>query len=472
MHGLARLPAPYEDELIGSVFVRASQWSGLELSRVFRNLIGVPRAWLPYAFSDRLGELSDSIGLAADVVLRNHTLFPYQASYEDPAQICDLEQRLLIRSSGVNNSRGLLSRLGRGLPFTLRFCPLCIGEDIDKRGEPYWHRSHNLPLVQTCFKHRLALWQSPKCTHCWHQFQQGLPDSARGTQILVATTMEVAHALTAFSVKALHSQSHPETAKREEALRSMGYSVRNSAYAGAQLSEDLRYFYGNDFLESVGSGIPDARCGWPRSLVSSRKQRRTATSRHVLFDVFLSEAPATTKERWSFSNVHSKTPADLDAILAQGFRSEVAEIAELGLTATRDEVLTVVGALSRFRHGPARYPLLAAAVAEFRGSSIGNRNGSRTAVRQKPYWNDRLLDRATPQKLTKRHALGDDEAYAALLRTAINELKATNSRATVRTLLESIGIKRLHRPERYPLALEILMNFRHSSSSIRRSRCE
>lgn len=38
-----------------------------------------------------------------------------------------------------------------------RWCPICIVEDIRQVGEPYWHRSHQLPNVFACLLHGCAL---------------------------------------------------------------------------------------------------------------------------------------------------------------------------------------------------------------------------------------------------------------------------------------------------------------------------
>ena len=39
----------------------------------------------------------------------------------------------------------------------MRYCPVCYQEDLQLHGEPYWHRSHQLPDMQICTKHRCWL---------------------------------------------------------------------------------------------------------------------------------------------------------------------------------------------------------------------------------------------------------------------------------------------------------------------------
>lgn len=35
----------------------------------------------------------------------------------------------------------------------LRYCPVCLAEDIKTYGETYWHRSHQIPYASSCIKH-------------------------------------------------------------------------------------------------------------------------------------------------------------------------------------------------------------------------------------------------------------------------------------------------------------------------------
>lgn len=48
-------------------------------------------------------------------------------------------------------------RTHRLWPKFLRYCPMCVREDIDTYGETYWHRVHQLPAMVYCTKHRVRL---------------------------------------------------------------------------------------------------------------------------------------------------------------------------------------------------------------------------------------------------------------------------------------------------------------------------
>lgn len=46
------------------------------------------------------------------------------------------------------------------MPSHLRYCPECTSEDIQKHGETYWRRIHQLPGIMACHKHNQTLMNS------------------------------------------------------------------------------------------------------------------------------------------------------------------------------------------------------------------------------------------------------------------------------------------------------------------------
>lgn len=42
----------------------------------------------------------------------------------------------------------------------LMYCPLCFQEDLEKYGEPYWHRDHQIMGLNVCMKHKCMLEKS------------------------------------------------------------------------------------------------------------------------------------------------------------------------------------------------------------------------------------------------------------------------------------------------------------------------
>src|SRR5690606_34791744 len=71
----------------------------------------------------------------------------------------------------------------------------------------------------------------------------------------------------------------------------LGYRLRRSAIATAVLAADVKKFFGDQFLDSVGAAIDlDKRSPWPVLLVRPQYPTRLATFKHVLMLSFLEHA--------------------------------------------------------------------------------------------------------------------------------------------------------------------------------------
>ena len=159
------LPILYSDELIYSGFARYLQsWHyskaqalflqyGLNCNNkaVIDHSADLPRLIRAFALSSQK---------SIRYVLQNHSLLPYYLSFEP------LKARQFICEAIKDNCQlgGFNSRLislTRMLPPShLRFCDACFDSDAKEVGEPYWHRSHQIPGATVCASHRRLLYKS------------------------------------------------------------------------------------------------------------------------------------------------------------------------------------------------------------------------------------------------------------------------------------------------------------------------
>ena len=75
--------------------------------------------------------------------------------------------RFLPKQRRINAVNGILSCEGNwknlmcipllNEPRYIRYCPECAKEDREKYGETYWHRSHQIPRIRVCPKHKCFL---------------------------------------------------------------------------------------------------------------------------------------------------------------------------------------------------------------------------------------------------------------------------------------------------------------------------
>lgn len=154
-------PAAYQDETLHSVLSRYAQLCGLRSCRAA--FYGSRQASFysqNVAFPCQLGELIKALPSGTELslaeVVKRHTLLPYYAPFLSQQQVEDAYALM------AGNGKGLMLRLGliaSRLEFAarVRFCPVCIEQDITCVGAAYWHRVHQLPGVLVCPHHGSAL---------------------------------------------------------------------------------------------------------------------------------------------------------------------------------------------------------------------------------------------------------------------------------------------------------------------------
>ncbi len=157
---LAYFPRPYPGEILYSVLARCARHLGnLSQTQIDLLLFGVERRKRNIAFSSRLGTVAAKLpahcGITAEVLLLEHTVFPYYAAIMEPAQ----RQRAVASRLAATTTA---SFSGTGWKWfrpgdVLRFCAECYAAMLDSYGEAYWLREHQIPSVLVCPKHGSVL---------------------------------------------------------------------------------------------------------------------------------------------------------------------------------------------------------------------------------------------------------------------------------------------------------------------------
>lgn len=139
-HGGVLSPKRLLDDAFGSRSVRAGAFLQPCLGRLARNI-------------------SPSRGLTAQRLALETTLLPYVTAYQ-PREVRDWA---LAALTGDNDDADALHvRLGLAasnirLPSAMRYCPACRAEMLERHGELYWRRDHQLPGVLLCPIHGAPL---------------------------------------------------------------------------------------------------------------------------------------------------------------------------------------------------------------------------------------------------------------------------------------------------------------------------
>ena len=177
-------PTPYPDELWYSVICRYHIHSGNSCAKhTLRQLYGdnfsAPSLMLCGAINTLLAQLPQGFLSAKDVVMQ-HTFFPYYARFF-PTQRKRSTYAYAVNGNPLTVHRMGISQANGNHCSIMRYCPICYQEDLQLYGEPYWHRSHQLPDMQICTKHR-----------CWLVDTDVTYNSARQQELFPATfTMQL-----------------------------------------------------------------------------------------------------------------------------------------------------------------------------------------------------------------------------------------------------------------------------------------
>jgi hypothetical protein len=171
---IAFFPILYPDELLYSGLARYHIRSGnRNFQQTDRDLFGyssqqVCRITLTNNIKYLVEEISylstDKIGN----LLMYHTLYPFYATLLTRIEVRKLELATIEKRSGsiLNQAKVDLDSYNESLAAQggrqkyLKFCPLCLNSEIDRYGEPYWHRNHQIPGILICIEHQRLLLDS------------------------------------------------------------------------------------------------------------------------------------------------------------------------------------------------------------------------------------------------------------------------------------------------------------------------
>ena len=164
-------PAPYPDECLYSILCRYyARCGGTAYETVCKMLFGglqnlVGSIYLPIKSERADYWASPESGITRSSIAINHTMYPYFAVTYEPKLRAEIERVLNGGVPALTHDRKLALKSRRSWLKYLRYCPLCVAEDIAKYGETYWHRRHQLPGCYYCTKHQIRLVNSNIATN-------------------------------------------------------------------------------------------------------------------------------------------------------------------------------------------------------------------------------------------------------------------------------------------------------------------
>src|SRR5690625_2944413 len=158
-------PTLYPDEMLMSVINRYKRKCGMVSKRalerdLFNQIIGQKSVLFPQNTSTLISKLPPRSKVTSQEIIINHTAFPYFTAFLSGERSNEIYRSMEDSNSiNIENMTGIAGSKVK-LYNRLRYCPICFSEDMEKYGESYWRRIHQMPGVLYCQKHRVLIKES------------------------------------------------------------------------------------------------------------------------------------------------------------------------------------------------------------------------------------------------------------------------------------------------------------------------
>lgn len=292
-------PSPYPDELFYGICARYHQRSchtsvGYTLLDLFRNRLATVTVDFPTNISSVSDQLSQRSKNTLDHLVNAHTLLPLYLPFLPKDRVTKIMDHIARKITGGNISMtiGATASAIPSIAF-LRYCPSCLRDDRLNHGEPYWHRSHQVPGVGVCHLHQDRLLDSKVAAHGVGSNHDLFPLSGAVTPCKSPSgkLRELSHHVwLARSAHWLLNITPPLQPQGLDWLRSRYlHHLRKQTMAGVLGRPDWRElirqfldFYGSGFLVEVHSPLSlDSGDNWLLSLLRKPK-KASHPLRHLL----------------------------------------------------------------------------------------------------------------------------------------------------------------------------------------------
>lgn len=412
-------PRPYDDELLSSIWARMCRRTGLPITTLTAAILG--RKWTPGFFqAGHMCETAAMLRLTAQQLLQLHTVFPYATAFTEPrvhaAALANvLSTGLTARGTGAVTQSVSDNVDGR------RWCKQCARDELSRIGESYWHRSHNLPGVVVCLKHRAILskaqWLPANGHRSWsyslpHEVMEmdgaGSGASASDMPNMSNKGRRFLNTLALRSIEALQSehgafstQGQGWPAWYREQLVARGLLTPGRQADGRLLADFVRRQVagsmpdplpaegarpatdaGTDAAVNDGLQPQQSDFGWLQLMIRPGQGIPFIPLKHLIFQTALELCPQDgVSERLDHSPVgyQGKARAPIDARCSKEFRLIVDGALENGAKVSVLDALRQVGVWQLYRHNAADFPLVTAEVKRLRVSEASLR---RTSMRR------------------------------------------------------------------------------------------
>lgn len=301
---LTFFPEFYPDELLYSVFARYHVRSGNHTyAQTMQELFGDRGAHMTAVadFPSRLQHLCEEVlhfGLKpVEEWIYEHSHFLYFTVFTTG----EIRKRIIeMMLQGASSGVSLFGLTGCGKttimePTYFRYCPHCLQEDLEQRGETYWRTIHQLPSVLLCPEHETVLYDSsvPVKGTIRNYYVPVSWKVCQGKPVATITDDKTFQHLLRVAKRTkelLQFRPTYEKGKLTETYRSFlgaqGYLTSKGLLRQQKLRGDIISYYGEETLQLLQSAFPAGKKTWLKQLLV-RKRSVSHPLHHLVLQEFL-----------------------------------------------------------------------------------------------------------------------------------------------------------------------------------------
>lgn len=294
---LSFFPTPYTDELLYSIIARYHIRSGntspkQTIEELFNSRTVAAVIDLPSNITRLINNMPINSEYTEEELISKHTLYQFYTAFLPSSRAGMIFESMKSHNGGDIHMRAGIMASTIAPPSHFLFCPECLKEDIERYGETYWHRIHQIPGVLICPTHKILLQRSLVSVHGEnkHEFfpasEKNCIDNSSDlysvdvTENLFTLSKDIEYLLN----KNIERKEF-EWFRRHyvSKLIEMDLATAKGRVRQRELIDGFRNFYGAEVLAIVQSDINyDEENNWLSSLVRKPK-KSTHPIRHLLF---------------------------------------------------------------------------------------------------------------------------------------------------------------------------------------------
>ena len=270
------------------------------IEELFNSRTITATADFPCGLDNLFQNLPPYSSVTVNSLVENHTLYPFYAQFLPPKRAKRVKDSMIGAKGGnIHTTAGVMASAIL-TPQYFRFCPECLKFNLDRYGETYWHRLHQIQGVVFCPVHKVALQDSqiPIQGLNKHQYEAATEYNCQikdlkleYSQTLIEQLINLAEDASLFIEGDYPSQTLKWYTKRYQTLLiERGYANISGRVHQKKLIDDFLFFYGREFLEVTDSTVTyEDKSNWLSQIV--RKHRKVFHPiRHLLMIRFLGES--------------------------------------------------------------------------------------------------------------------------------------------------------------------------------------